>query len=76
MYVLVKPAIAPADSLTWPAVAELELLGAACEGVPEPNGVEIYTDVEDDEVEEDDNMDEIITVVGGTVETKADVVAC
>lgn len=36
-----------------------------------PRGLEIYTEVE----EGDEDMDEIITVVGGIVEMKADVVA-
>lgn len=65
--------MAPADSLTWPEPAEPGLVGAACEGVPEPKGVEICTEVEIED--EDADMDEMIIVVGGTVEIKADVVA-
>lgn len=68
--------MAPADRRTWPLAGALGLLGAACEGVPEPSGVEIYTDVEENNGDEDEaDMDEMIMVVGGTVETKADVVA-
>lgn len=67
------PAIAPAESLAWPEDDELELLGAAWVGVMDPRGEAIST--EGEEEDDGDNMDEIITVVGGIVEAKADVMS-